>query len=1012
MAHEFLTSLFLGYGCIRRNSMRSRMGRTKWIANSYQTESLEARILLTNAYVDGRSNIFGAGQLTPPGVDAGILPQSISIPVGTRYIEFLSVAGAVSLDTVDPYTRPFFSADGGDYAPDGKLALTNINSEGGISGIRYHRNTFLAGVFLGSDPPTANAPGILDFSYNSDFLSLDPQLQQTFFIGDGRTETGEGYLQKFFVPLGATRLFLGLADGFDPSTQTVSGPPDYYGDNGGGFSANCSFVANDPPIVVDGRSNLFGAGLESPPGIAPGISPRSVAIPPNTSFIEFSSVTGAVSFDTDVPGTRPYFGPDGAAYSPWGSSPSTNINSAGGISGLKHSKNTFLAGVFLTDSPPTSAPPQVLDFSGNVDFLSLSPLLQQTFSIGDGRTSSGELQRFEVPAGATRLFLGMVDGYDLATDTISGNPGIYDDNGGAFDVRLALSKRIGGTAGNDVFRITSSGVFLNGEYVSPVNSETLTLAGIGGDDLYQFDADDNLGKIIVEEHSGGGTDSLDFSLTTTRNIAVNLNFTTFQAVSSNLALQLNSGRVFENVIGGGRDDIITGNALANRLTGEAGDDRLIGNAGNDVLIGGSGDDTYVFGTATTAEADTVTEGTSAGTDTLSFSSLTTDVILGLETSLVQTVHTNRTLKLDAASVFENIVGGSGNDTLTGNSLANTLTGNAGNDKLTGNGGDDSLVGGLGDDTYVFRTATTAEADTVTEGTSAGTDRLSFSSLKTDLMLSLETSLVQRVHANRTLKLNAASVFEVIVGGSGNDTLTGNSLANTLAGNAGNDKLTGNGADDSLVGGSGDDTYVFGTATTAEADKVTEAASAGTDTISFSTLTTDVILSLATSILQRAHANRSLKLNAAGVFESIVGGSGNDTLTGNSLTNILVGNAGHDTIRGGGGRDILIGGLGLDTLNGGEGEDIVIAGRTTSDAIPAKLVTLLAAWRGSESYSTRVATLRAGVGTPSVSLVRKKHVLNDSGHDDRLTGGAGNDWFLSAIDDVVSDLVSGELIDRL
>ncbi len=114
-------------------------------------------------------------------------------------------------------------------------------------------------------------------------------------------------------------------------------------------------------------------------------------------------------------------------------------------------------------------------------------------------TNSGDLQRFQVPAGATRLFLGMVDDYDLATDTISGNPGIYDDN--------------------------------------------------GGDDLYQFDADNKLGKIIVEETNDGGTDSLDFSLTTIQNIAVNLNFTTVQAVNSNLALQLNSRSFFENLIG-------------------------------------------------------------------------------------------------------------------------------------------------------------------------------------------------------------------------------------------------------------------------------------------------------------------------------------------------------------------------------------------------------------------------------------------------------------------------------
>jgi serralysin len=464
--------------------------------------------------------------------------------------------------------------------------------------------------------------------------------------------------------------------------------------------------------------------------------------------------------------------------------------------------------------------------------------------------------------------------------------------------------------------------------------------------------------------------------------------------------------------GNNGDDTIHGSEYGDVINGGSGNDKLTGGSGDDSLVGGSGDDTYLFATATTAEADTVAEAPSAGTDTLSFSTLTTDVMLSLETSIVQTVHANRSLKLNAGSVFEEIVGGSGNDTFTGNLLANTLTGNAGNDTLTGGGGNDSLVGGSGDDNYVFRTATTLEADTVAEAANAGTDRLSFSSLTTDVILGLETSLVQSVHANRTLKLNAASVFEVIVGGSGNDTLTGNSLANTLTGNAGNDLLTGNGGDDSLAGGSGDDTYVFGTATTGEADTVTEAANGGTDTLSFSSLKTDVILSVETTAVQSVHANRTLKLNTIDVLENIVGGSGNDTLTGNSLANILVGNAGGDTLNGGGGRDILIGGPGLDTLNGGEDEDILIAGRTTSDAVFSKLNLLLAEWVSVNSYTTRISNLRASVGAPAVSLKAKVNVLNDAGEDDSLVGGNGTDWYFRALDDVVTGLVTGEIMDIL
>jgi serralysin len=292
---------------------------------------------------------------------------------------------------------------------------------------------------------------------------------------------------------------------------------------------------------------------------------------------------------------------------------------------------------------------------------------------------------------------------------------------------------------------------------------------------------------------------------------------------------------------------------------------------------------------------------------------------------------------------------------------------------------------------------------VAEAANRGTDTLSFSSLTTDVIVSLGTTAVQTVHANRTLKLKTTDVFENIVGGSGNDTLTGNSLGNTLTGGSG---------DDSLFGRTGDDTYVFASASAAEADTVTEAPNRGTDTLSFSTLTTDVILNLGTTAVQTVHANRTLKLNAASVFENIAGGSGNDTLTGNSLANILVGNAGDDTLNGSGGRDILIGGLGLDTLNGGEDEDILIAGFTTSDSLFSNLNVLLAEWVSVNAYDTRITNLRAGVGAPAVSLEATVNVLNDAGEVDSLVGGNGADWYFGALDDVVTGLVTDEVLDVL
>ena len=324
----------------------------------------------------------------------------------------------------------------------------------------------------------------------------------------------------------------------------------------------------------------------------------------------------------------------------------------------------------------------------------------------------------------------------------------------------------------------------------------------------------------------------------------------------------------------------------------------------------------------------------------------------------------------------------------------------------------TLSGAAGNDLYQFDADTALGVYTLDES-GGGIDTVDLSMTTTSgVVVNLGSATQQVVNGNLSLKLSSAAEFEKAMGGSGKDTLTGNSLANTLTGNAGDDSLSGGGGDDSLVGGTGDDTYLFFNATVAQADTVTEAANAGTDTLSFSTLTTDIILSLGTTAVQTVHANRTLKLNSVAVFENLAGGSGNDTLTGNSLANILIGDAGSDTLNGSGGRDILIGGLGLDKLNGGEGEDIVIAGRTTSDALFSNLNRLHVEWVSVRSYSTRISNLRGGVGAPAVSLKAKVNVLNDAGDNDSLNGGNGRDWYFRAIDDVITGLIAGEILDIL
>ena len=136
------------------------------------------------------------------------------------------------------------------------------------------------------------------------------------------------------------------------------------------------------------------------------------------------------------------------------------------------------------------------------------------------------------------------------------------------------------------------------------------------------------------------------------------------------------------------------------------------------------------------------------------------------------------------------------------------------------------------------------------------------------------------------------------------------------------------------------------------------------------------------------------------------------MNGGARDDILNGGAGSDILEAGSGRDILIGGLGLDTLNGGSNDDILIAGRTTSDTSLTNLNTLQTQWISASTYAVRIANLRAGVGSPVVSLKAKTNVLNDAGEDDSLTGGTGTDWYFRAVDDVITDLFAGEIIDVL
>src|SRR5262249_26043566 len=133
---------------------------------------------------------------------------------------------------------------------------------------------------------------------------------------------------------------------------------------------------------------------------------------------------------------------------------------------------------FLDDSAPTSSPaPARLDFSGSgigMSFPSLAPGLKQPFFIGDGKTGTGvgSVQQFIVPAGATRFFLGTVDGIEWRNNTGSLNVVVTSTQ--PQPVGRAVNRDFNGDSRSDILWRHSSGLvyqwLLNGTSVTGTGS--------------------------------------------------------------------------------------------------------------------------------------------------------------------------------------------------------------------------------------------------------------------------------------------------------------------------------------------------------------------------------------------------------------------------------------------------------------------------------------------------------------------------------------------------------------
>jgi hypothetical protein len=478
--------------------------------------------------------------------------------------------------------------------------------------------------------------------------------------------------------------------------------------------------------------------------------------------------------------------------------------------------------------------------------------------------------------------------------------------------------------------------------------------------------------------------------------------------------------------------------------------KIVEQQGSTLAVGGTpNDDTVLFAAGSTGTVKVTVNGALQGTFTtgqvFTYGAAGNDTITIQGTGGADAFTINSTnvavrgVTIAANSVEGwNVNGGAGNDTfaINGSGLVARLNGGADNDKFTigtgvvfdgtldGSTGVDTLVGGDTDNTWSLTGSNTGTLngssftgiENLTGGAgqdlfqfqpgggvtgliNGGTnnDTLDYSAYGSPVSIDLQTLT--------GTGLDHLQNIEILVGSTGSDTLTGLDKATTWQITDNNSGKAGTYAFSSfenLVGGSGADVFKFsnGKGVSGSVD-----GGGGGDTLNYSAYTTAITVNLATGAATGV---------AGGVSEIqvVIGGSGNDTLTGGADSSILVGGAGNDLLTAGIGRALLIGGKGSDTLIGGPDEDLLIGGTTNYDTNATSLLSIMSEWqRTDETYQQRIDHLRgtSGGGLNGTILLNSSTVHDDS-VSDTLTGGAGLDWFwASLVQDVLTDKQTGEQV---
>ena len=413
------------------------------------------------------------------------------------------------------------------------------------------------------------------------------------------------------------------------------------------------------------------------------------------------------------------------------------------------------------------------------------------------------------------------------------------------------------------------------------------------------------------------------------------------------------GDYVDTLDGNDGNDELLGSSEGDTLNGGAGSDKLFGNGGDDTLNGGPGDDLlngYI--------GSDVLNG-NEGTDTADYSN-SYDVFVPVTVTLDDVANDGGTGAGENDNVrtdVENISGTYGDDTLTGDSDANLLYGYRGNDTLNGGGGDDTLIGGDDSDTLNAEAGNDVLngenpgappgsaplwSDTFNGG--SGIDTATYASHEYYVTVTLDGVANDGGFGEND---NVKTDIENLVGTFGPDTLVGDGADNVLDG----DGAGGPGAD-TLRGGGGTDVVTYALRSAPIHADLSGASGTGEDTIG-----SDV--------------------------EGLVGGSGDDLLSGNGAANVINGGPGNDVLDGRLGGDVLVGGAGPHDL-------VSYADRTKSVRVSLDGVANDGESGEGDNAGADVEDVSSGSGSDTLTGNASNNHLEGGTGADTIVGGAGED----------------------